>query len=173
MNYIRRTLAGLLAKNELVDITLCCEGGRLSAHKMLLSVCSQFFLETFKENPCPHPIIVLKGISYNVMNSLLKFIYDGEVQLDPSDLESFLEAAKLLQIHGLTDCHRVENIIKPHEEIKNEIQHDEISVNPSNLEIREIERISGEVNIDINSHSTTACNNTDTNILSQGTLKIG
>ena len=33
---------------ELVDITLCCEGQRLKAHRMMLSACSPYFRELLK-----------------------------------------------------------------------------------------------------------------------------
>lgn len=108
MTYVRRTLINLLAQNELVDVTLCCEGGKLFAHKMLLSVCSQFFFEAFKENPCPHPIVIIKGVTYKEMKDLLKFMYDGEVSVEPNDFESFLKSAKLLKVYGLTECNGTE-----------------------------------------------------------------
>lgn len=108
MNYVRCTLASLFAQNELVDVTLCCEGGKLFAHKMLLSVCSRFFLQTFKENPCPHPIVILKGVNFKQMKAVLKFMYDGEVSLEADDFDSFLKTAKLLEVHGLSDCGGVE-----------------------------------------------------------------
>ena len=33
---------------ELVDVTLCCEGHRVRAHRMMLSACSPFFRELLK-----------------------------------------------------------------------------------------------------------------------------
>ena len=33
---------------ELVDITLCCEGKKIKAHRMMLSACSPYFRELFK-----------------------------------------------------------------------------------------------------------------------------
>ena len=33
---------------ELVDITLCCEGQRIKAHRMMLSACSPYFRELLK-----------------------------------------------------------------------------------------------------------------------------
>lgn len=143
MNHVRRTLAVLLAQNDFVDVTLCCEGGRLSAHKMLLSVCSQFFLETFRTNPCPHPIVILKGVSLKVMRDLLKFMYDGEVHLESDDFQSFLEAAKLLQVYGLTECNGDEvlrqNLFKLKRKVSDTVEH-EIKVEDNvNTESRQTE----------------------------------
>ena len=33
---------------ELVDVTLCCEGHRVSAHRMMLSACSPYFRDILK-----------------------------------------------------------------------------------------------------------------------------
>ena len=38
----------LRQEDELVDITLCCEGQRLKAHRMMLSACSPYFRELLK-----------------------------------------------------------------------------------------------------------------------------
>lgn len=103
MRHIRGALATLLNESVLVDVTLCCEGGRLSAHKILLSMCSPYFRDVFKENPCPHPIVILKDVSCGVMQELLQFMYDGEVTVDYSDFTSFIKTAELLQICGLTE----------------------------------------------------------------------
>lgn len=127
MNHVRRTLTSLLAQNELVDVTLCCEGGKLFAHKMLLSICSHFFLEAFKENPCSHPIVILKGVNCKQMKDLLKFMYDGEVILEPDDFESFLKTAKLLEVYGLTECEGIDgftqNTVKMKPDVENNTQH--------------------------------------------------
>lgn len=148
MNHVRRTLAVLLAQNEFVDVTLCCEGGRLPAHKMLLSVCSQFFLETFRANPCPHPIVILKGVSFKVMRDLLKFMYDGEVHLESDDFQSFLEAAKLLQVYGLTECSADEVIKQNLFNLKRVVREQEIKVednmNTGNMQIENEETADDE-----------------------------
>jgi len=38
----------LRSDEELVDVTLSCEGKRIRAHKMLLSACSTYFRDLFK-----------------------------------------------------------------------------------------------------------------------------
>lgn len=101
-NHIRQSLAVLLNKSELVDVTLCCEDGKLSAHKMFLSMCSPYFRGIFIENPCPHPIVILKGVNFNIMKNLLKFMYDGEVTIDSDDFDTFIKTAEYLQVTGLT-----------------------------------------------------------------------
>ncbi|XP_076378456.1 uncharacterized protein LOC117222385 isoform X2 [Megalopta genalis] len=90
-----------LTENDLVDVTLAVEGQLLQAHKLVLSVCSPYFKNIFKENPCQHPVIILKDIKYTEIESLLKFMYQGEINIKQEDLSTFLKVAQTLQIRGL------------------------------------------------------------------------
>lgn len=90
-------------ENDLVDVTLCCEGGKIKAHKMLLSACSSYFKQIFKENPCQHPVIIFKNVKYEDLNAIINFMYHGEVNIFQEQLESFLITAELLEVKGLTD----------------------------------------------------------------------
>lgn len=87
---------------ELADVTLSCEGHCLLAHKLVLSACSPYFRGVFKENPCQHPIIILKNVLAKDITRLLAFMYQGEVQIQEAELSSFLQTAELLQVKGLT-----------------------------------------------------------------------
>ncbi|XP_043801446.1 protein abrupt-like isoform X2 [Apis laboriosa] len=80
-----------LTENDLVDVTLAVEGQLLQAHKLVLS-----------ENPCQHPVIILKDMKYAEIESLLKFMYQGEININQEDLSTFLKVAQTLQIRGLT-----------------------------------------------------------------------
>lgn len=44
---------------------------------------------------------MLAGISANDLESILEFIYKGEVSVEQSQLPSLLQAAHCLNIHGL------------------------------------------------------------------------
>ncbi|XP_071650129.1 uncharacterized protein [Temnothorax longispinosus] len=93
-----------LSENDLVDVTIAVEGRLLAAHKLVLSVCSPYFKNIFKENPCQHPVIILKDVKYEEITSLLKFMYQGEVNVKQDDLPTLLKVAKMLQISGLVGC---------------------------------------------------------------------
>lgn len=90
-----------LSDNDLVDVTLAVEGQLLAAHKLVLSVCSPYFKNIFKENPCQHPVIILKDVKHTEIVTLLKFMYQGEVNVRQDDLPNFLKVAQMLQIKGL------------------------------------------------------------------------
>lgn len=95
-------LDSLKCSEDLVDVTLTCEGKNIKAHKVILSACSPYFRNVFKENPCQHPVIILKDVSSDDIVSLLSYMYQGEVFIEESKLSSFLHTAALLQVKGLT-----------------------------------------------------------------------
>lgn len=89
---------------DFVDVTLACDGHRLEAHKVVLSACSPYFKELFKNNPCPHPIIFMRDCEVAHIRALLQFMYAGQVNIAQAQLTAFLRTADALQIRGLTDC---------------------------------------------------------------------
>ncbi|XP_034660151.1 broad-complex core protein isoform X1 [Drosophila subobscura] len=91
----------LYDRGDLVDVTLACDGKLLQAHKIVLAICSPYFQEIFTSNPCRHPIIILKDVSFNIMLELLEFMYQGVVNVKHTELQSFMKIGQLLQIKGL------------------------------------------------------------------------
>ena len=57
----------------------------------------------FQTNPCQHPIIILRDVKEHDLKSLLKFMYNGEIQIAETRLAEFLKTADTLQIQGLAD----------------------------------------------------------------------
>lgn len=103
VNHVTEAFNSLRFENDLVDVTLCCDGGKIRAHKMLLSACSSYFKQIFKENPCQHPVIIFRNFKYEDLNAIVNFMYHGEVNIFQEQLESFLITAELLEVKGLTD----------------------------------------------------------------------
>ncbi|CAG0912937.1 unnamed protein product [Notodromas monacha] len=79
------------------------EGGTIRAHRVILSACSPYFQELFEENPCQHPTVVLKDVSYPHLVALLHFIYRGEVEVDQADLPHVIMVAASLRIRELAE----------------------------------------------------------------------
>ncbi|XP_015177953.1 PREDICTED: broad-complex core protein isoforms 1/2/3/4/5-like isoform X3 [Polistes dominula] len=105
-NYLRHITCAfgtLRTDEDLVDVTLSCEGKRIRAHKMLLSACSTYFRDLFKENPCQHPVIIFRNVKFDDLAALVDFMYRGEVNVVQEQLTSFLTTAELLAVQGLTD----------------------------------------------------------------------
>ena len=62
---------------------------------------SSLFKTVFEQNPHQHPLIYLKGVSFEDLNCILDFIYLGEVKVIQEELVTFLNVAEELQIDGL------------------------------------------------------------------------
>jgi len=87
---------------DLLDITLSCGSRQIQAHKLMLSACSPFFRTVLKQNPHQHPLLYLKDVRFVDLQSVLTFMYNGEVNVAQEDLNSFLSTAEELQVKGLT-----------------------------------------------------------------------
>jgi len=57
----------------------------------------------FQTNPCQHPIVILRDITEDDLNCILKFMYHGEVQVAEEHLQEFLKTAETLQVRGLAE----------------------------------------------------------------------
>merc|ERR1712142_627504 len=68
----------------------------------ILSACSPFFRNVLRRNQHQHPLLYLKGINYSNLQSVLNFMYHGEVNVAQEELNSFLSVAEDLQVKGLT-----------------------------------------------------------------------
>ncbi|XP_071513175.1 uncharacterized protein [Panulirus ornatus] len=88
---------------DFVDITLACEGRQIKAHKMVLSACSPYFRSLLKGNPCQHPIVFLKDVTFANLTSILDFMYHGEVNVSHNELATFLKTAEALKVRGLAE----------------------------------------------------------------------
>lgn len=87
---------------ELFSYFAAVDGKLLKAHKIVLSICSPYFQKMFIENPCQHPIIILKDMSAKLVSNLLEFMYQGSVNVKQVELQAFMKIAETLQIKGLT-----------------------------------------------------------------------
>ncbi|XP_033227763.1 protein bric-a-brac 2-like isoform X4 [Belonocnema kinseyi] len=124
-NYLKHITCAfdtLRTDEDLVDVTLSCEGKRIRAHKMLLSACSTYFRDLFKENPCQHPVVIFRNVKFDDLAALVDFMYQGEVNVVQEQLASFLTTAELLAVQGLTDGSGKDNdsVVEDDIEIPNE-----------------------------------------------------
>lgn len=102
-NHITNAFDSLRSKEDFCDVTLCVEGRKIRAHKVLLSACSTYFKEIFKENPCQHPVIIFKNVKYDDLLSIVVYMYQGEVNIEQDALPTFLHTAEMLSVQGLTE----------------------------------------------------------------------
>ncbi|KAG7172283.1 protein tramtrack, beta isoform-like [Homarus americanus] len=95
------TLSTLREKERYTDVTLACDGKFYPVHKLVLSTCSEYFMNMFETTPCKHPIVVLKDVHCKEMEALLSYMYAGVVSVAQSDLPQLIKVAEALQIKGL------------------------------------------------------------------------
>ncbi|CAB4062028.1 Broad-complex core protein isoform 6,Protein tramtrack, alpha isoform,Protein bric-a-brac 1,Protein tramtrack, beta isoform,Longitudinals lacking protein-like,Broad-complex core protein isoforms 1/2/3/4/5,Protein abrupt,Protein bric-a-brac 2 [Lepeophtheirus salmonis] len=99
---IKHGFSELREEEEFFDVTLACGSKQIKAHKVILSACSPFFRSIIKSVPHQHPLLYLRGIKFNHLESLLCFMYNGEVNVTQEELNNFLAVAEELKIKGLT-----------------------------------------------------------------------
>jgi len=87
---------------DFFDVTLACDDEQIQAHKVILSACSPFFRTILRRNPHAHPLLYLKGVKFTDLQSVLNFMYHGEVNVAQEELNSFLAIAEELRVKGLT-----------------------------------------------------------------------
>ncbi|XP_060522758.1 protein jim lovell [Cylas formicarius] len=102
-SHILAAFDALLQSETLVDVTLVCAETSVRAHKVVLSACSPFFQRVFSENPCKHPVIVLKDFSGWEVQAIVDFMYKGEISVVQEQLQSLIKAAESLQVRGLAN----------------------------------------------------------------------
>ena len=97
-----KSLSKLRKDTEFADVTLISDDmEKFSAHKIILSSCSNTFKFILKENSNATPLLFLGGVSSANLEFILDYIYYGEVSLHQEQLDSFLESAQKLEIEGL------------------------------------------------------------------------
>ena len=112
---------GLLRKEDfLQDVTLVGDDNhQVAAHRLVLSSCSEFFKNIFKNNKHSHPLICLDGITSTELGNILNYMYDGEVNIFQDDLDRFLAVAQRFKLEGLLDDpqQEEEHSVVPEEEL--------------------------------------------------------
>ncbi|XP_063986779.1 protein bric-a-brac 2-like isoform X5 [Diachasmimorpha longicaudata] len=101
----------LLQSESFVDVTLACDGHSVKAHKMVLSACSPYFQALFFENPCTHPIVIMKDIKWPELKAAVEFMYKGEINVSQEQIGPLLKVAECLKIRGLADVNSEQELV--------------------------------------------------------------
>ena len=100
---LNNTFANLRREEHFSDVTLVSEDGHLvKAHKVLLSTSSPMLDTILKSQDHPKPLIFMRGVKSEVLNSLLDFIYYGKVEIMGDQLDRFMALADELKVKGLS-----------------------------------------------------------------------
>lgn len=103
----------LLQSESFVDVTLACDGHSVKAHKMVLSACSPYFQSLFFENPCQHPIVIMRDIKWPELKAAVEFMYKGEINVSQEQIGPLLKVAESLKIRGLADVNGEQDVVAP------------------------------------------------------------
>ena len=106
-----RSLSKLRENSVFADVTLITDDKtKFSAHRILLSSCSNVFDFILKDSNQANPLLYLSGVNSINLGFILDYIYKGEVNLYQEQLDSFLESAQKLEIEGLLGGDNQENV---------------------------------------------------------------
>lgn len=105
-HHLADMLGDILTSELYSDVGLECEGGRLNAHRAVLSACSPFFKHIFEEDDQEvmrddHPVIWMPGIQMSEMEAILQFMYCGQTNFEQKQTYRFLSVGKHLGIKEL------------------------------------------------------------------------
>merc|ERR1712133_192139 len=97
-----QNLRRVLFENDLCDVTLVSDDQKLlKSHKLILSACSPVFKTIIQNSNHSYPVIYLRGIKFQDIDAIVKFIYSGKASIPQSNLKSFLTVVEDLQIKDL------------------------------------------------------------------------
>ena len=98
------TIRKLFEDKQFSDVTILSEDGEeMKLHRAILASSSAFFRNVLSKINQSDPLIFLKGIQSKELLSIVRFMYLGQAEVAQEDLKSFMEAAKCLQVPGLSD----------------------------------------------------------------------
>ena len=96
------------------DVTLVSDDQiPFQAHRYILSAFSPVLKNILLNNPHSHPLIFLRGVNHQELDSILQFIYLGKASVYHGNMRRFAQAAKDLQIKKLAEGIIMGNPSKP------------------------------------------------------------
>ena len=97
-----KAFSSLRNEDYLHNVTLVSnDNQQVSAHKLVLSACSEYFRNIFKNNPNNHPLICIDGVTKEELTNILDYMYNGEAHVYQDNLDRFLKIAERFKIQGL------------------------------------------------------------------------
>ena len=100
---VSKSFERLRTADYLHDVTLVSDDQKqISAHKLVLSACSEYFRNIFQHNrKHAHPLLCLDGVSSADLENILDYIYNGEIKIYQDNLDRFLAVAQRFRLEGL------------------------------------------------------------------------
>ena len=92
----------MMTSDIFADVTLVCDDKKsIRAHRNILSACSPVFKDILQmHTQSNHPVIYMRGVQHSEMESILQFMYVGEVRLYEERTNEFMCMMKDLEINS-------------------------------------------------------------------------
>ena len=127
---IAKSFTKLRHEKDFYDVTLVSDDQRqVFAHKVVLSSCSEYFKTILKQNKHSNPLLCLEGVTFDELNRILDYIYNGEIQVNENDLDRFLRISQRLKLEGL--------VTEENSNDNNQTQDKVHETSPDNLRVEE------------------------------------
>ena len=95
-------LENIYKGEEFYDVTLVSEDEKfIRAHKVVLAASSDYFQRIMSLQSHSNPFVIMRGISGDILDNILKFLYLGETAVCQNNMEEFIQVSKSLKIKGL------------------------------------------------------------------------
>ena len=115
----------LVQDSNFSDVTIACDGSHhIQAHKIVLAASSRVLGDLLKQCNQPNPLIIISGTQPSTLNSILDFIYYGEVRIEYEEVNNFIELAEELLIRGIAGT-KVENDLQKTNYLSLETKHNQ------------------------------------------------
>ena len=100
---VSNSFKSLRNKEDFSDVTLIGDDFKpVAAHKIILSSCSKYFNNTLKNIfSQKHPVLCLEGLSFQDIEKVMDYIYNGELKIYQDDIDRFLDVGQRLGLEGL------------------------------------------------------------------------
>ena len=100
---VTSSFAQLRKDKDFSDVTLVSgDGQQIKAHRLALASGSLVFNGLLAQISAENPVIFMRGVKSGELNSVVDFLYLGEINIHQDDLNEFLALAEDLQLKGLT-----------------------------------------------------------------------
>ena len=156
---VSKSFSSLRNEDYLHDVTIVSDDNeQITAHKVVLSTCSEYFKSIFMKNKQSNILLCLEGLNSNDVRHMMDYMYNGEIQIFQDDLDRFLSVAKRFKLEGLItdpDQEELENDDKETEHFNETVKHSlddftNLSYRTKSKHVKN-ERVITEVSNDINS----------------------
>ena len=140
---VSNSFSKLRQETRLYDVTLVSnDHQQVSAHKLVLSACSEVFSTIFNSNNGSNMMLYLDSVDVKEINFMLDYIYQGEVAIHQEYLDRFIEIATKFQLHGLLMDNKGEEFQENHyKRIENDIVPEDVNENEKYVKQRSIKPI--------------------------------